>query len=213
MHGSPLKRKNFRRRNEGAHGTVKQDMNERRLLALGLLLSLLLAGSYSDYVAVRQKFAAIESDKLKPGSRVSLTRAELNAYVQQDLARRFPDGVRNLALDLAKGAAVGSALVDFNRVRRAQGKDPGWFWSRVLNGERPVRVTARVASQNGSATVDVQEVEISGMTLDGPVLDYLVSNYLLPNYPGAKVGQAFELGHHIERLDVQPGVVHVLIGH
>ncbi|MFB3826027.1 MAG: hypothetical protein ACE15B_04625 [Bryobacteraceae bacterium] len=188
-------------------------MRERGALGLGLALALTLgvAASQSDYAAARRKFAAIAGDKLKPGSRVSLTRAELNAYIQLDLARRFPDGVRNLSLDLAKGAAVGSALVDFNRVRRAQGKAPGWFWGRILEGERPVRVTARVASGNGWATVNVQEVEISGMTLDGPVLDYLVSSYVLPNYPGAKVGEAFELGHNIDRLEIQPGVVHVVI--
>jgi hypothetical protein len=60
--------------------------------------------------------------------------------------------------------------------------------------------------------VDVQKVEISGMEIDGRTLDFLIQNVLLPLYPDAAVGRPFELGHHIERLDVQPGAVRVVIG-
>jgi hypothetical protein len=75
-----------------------------------------------------------------------------------------------------------------------------------------VSVTARVRSANGHATVDVQKVEISGVTIDGKTLDFLIQNFLLPIYPDAAVGRPFELGHRIEKLDVQPASVGVLIG-
>jgi hypothetical protein len=44
------------------------------------------------------------------------------------------------------------------------------------------------------------------------MLDFLIQQYLVPNYPAAKVGQPFELGHRIERLDVRPSEVGVVIG-
>jgi hypothetical protein len=44
------------------------------------------------------------------------------------------------------------------------------------------------------------------------MLDYLIRNYLLPNYPQAKVGQWFELGHRMDRLEIKPAGVTVVIG-
>jgi hypothetical protein len=84
--------------------------------------------------------------------------------------------------------------------------------SKILDGERPVRVTAAVTSGRGRATVNVQKVEISGMAIDGAVLDYLIRNYLLEIYPQAKVGEPFTMGHRIERLDVRPSGIAVVIG-
>jgi hypothetical protein len=84
--------------------------------------------------------------------------------------------------------------------------------AKLLDGERPVSVTARVHSGGGKATVDVERVEISGMVIDGRMLDFLIQNFLLAMYPTAVVGRPFELGHRIDRLDIQPGGVGVVIG-
>jgi hypothetical protein len=84
--------------------------------------------------------------------------------------------------------------------------------SKLLDGERPVSVTARIQSGGGKATVDVQSVEISGLTVDGKMLDFLIQNFLLPMYPDAVVGKPFELGNRIDRLDIQPGSVTAIIG-
>jgi hypothetical protein len=157
----------------------------------------------------RQKLDSIDSDRLRPGTRITLTPPELNAYI----AHEAPEGVRNPRLELPEpGLAKGSALVDFGRVRRSQGRPPGWILSKLLDGERPVSVTARIRSGGGRATVDVQRVEISGMVIDGATLDFLIQNVLLPLYPAAAVGRPFELGHHVEKLDVRRGSVDVVIG-
>jgi hypothetical protein len=180
----------------------------RILLAVAGLFLPLLCGSYTAYESAKQKFELIESESLRAGSRVSLTPRELNAYVE----REAPDGVRNPTLDLGSGSATGSALVDFLKLRRAQGQQPGWLMSKLLEGERPVRVVARVTSGNGRAQVDVQSVEISGISIEGRMLDYLIRNYLHSYYPGAKVGEPFELGHRIDRLEIKPSSVGVVIG-
>ena len=141
-----------------------------------------------------------------------LTPAELNAYARKEVADVAPDGVRNPRLELGPGTATASALIDFGKLRRAQGKSPGLLMSYLLDGERPVTITARIRSSQGTATVDVQQVQISGMTIEGGLLDFLIRNYLMRIYPNAKVGQPFALGHRIERLDVQPSAVDVFIG-
>jgi hypothetical protein len=187
-------------------------MGTRTFLVLALLTAPLLPSVSPDYQAVVHKFSLIEQDRLKPGSHVVLTPAELNAYARQEIAEVAPGSVRNSRLDLGSGTATASALIDFGKLRRAEGKPPGWMMAYLLDGERPVTVTARIRSANGIATVDVQRVEISGIAVEGRLLDFLIRNYLIPAYPDAKIGEPFQLGHRIERLDVQPSAVNVIIG-
>ena len=174
-------------------------------------LPLLVYSSRSDYASVQHKFELIEKDQLRPGSRVTLSPRELNAYAQEEVPKIAPDGVREPKLELGAGTATGSAIVDFLKLRSAQGKPPGWIMRQLLQGEHPVTVTAHIDSGGGRATVDVQRVEVSGVVIEGRMLDYLIQNYLIPYYPEAKVGQPFELSHRIDRLDVQPTHVDVIL--
>ncbi|MCL5744674.1 MAG: hypothetical protein M1541_12235 [Acidobacteria bacterium] len=184
----------------------------RALLALPLAGLFLLYGTDSQYLSARHKIGLIESDTLRPGTRVVLSQGELNSYVQREIASVAPRGIRQPSVGLSNGGASGAALIDFGELQRAQGNEPGWLMSKLLDGERPVRVSATIQSANGRAVVNVQRVEISGIAIEGATLDYLIRNYLMQYYPEAKVGRPFELGHHIERLEVQPSAVAVVIG-
>jgi len=175
----------------------------------GMLAAGVLIAGYTDYASCEHKFELIESERLQPGSRVDLSTGELNAWV----AAEAPPGVRDPRIAVtAAETATGSALVDFGKLSRAEGHPPGWLMSKLLDGERPVSVTARVRSEGGSATVDVQRVAISGVVIDGRTLDFLIQHFLLPLYPNAAVGRPFELGHNIRKLDVQPRAISVYIG-
>jgi hypothetical protein len=162
-----------------------------------------------DYDSAKRKLDLIDSGSSRPGTRVELTPRELNAYI----AHEVPPGVRNPKMEVVSpGVTTGTAMIDFGQVRRAQGYSPGWLMSKLLDGERPVSVTARITSAHGQATVDVQRVVVSGVEIDGKTLDFLIHNFLLAMYPDAAVGRPFELGHRIERIDVQPAAVGVVIG-
>jgi hypothetical protein len=174
-----------------------------------LVLATALGAAYTDYTSAKRKLDLIESDRLRAGARVDLSERELNAYAQHEA----PAGVRNLRLDIApSGLATGSALIDFNALSRAQGNSPGWLMSKLLEGERPVSVTARLTSSNHQARVNVERVTISGLELDGRTLDFLIQNVLLAVYPDAAVDRPFELGHNVERLEVRGQGVSVVIG-
>jgi len=184
----------------------------RRFWLLALLTGpFLVYSARSDYASCQRKFDLIENDKLKAGAKVTLSPSELNAYVEQELPKVVPQGVREPKLQLGVGTATGSAMIDFVKLQSAQGKPPGWLMRQLLQGERPVAVTARIESAAGRATVNVQKVEISSVTIEGRMLDYLIHNYLLPYYPDAKVGEPFELSHNIDRLEVQPTRVDVIL--
>jgi hypothetical protein len=172
------------------------------------LFAVAVAVAYDNYSSAKQKLDLIEADRLGTGAHVSLTYPELDAWA----AHEAPDGVRNPHIRVtSRGTATGSAMIDFAKVRRAQGQPPGWLMSKLLEGERPVSVTVRIRSSGGVATVDVERVEISGVVIDGSTLDFLIQNILLPLYPDAAVGRPFELGHRIDHMDVAPTAVAVVI--
>ena len=176
------------------------------------VVAILAGASTAEYHAAQQKFQLIESGQLKPGSRVDLTPGELNAYLEQEIPM-VTAGVRQPKVKVLRAeVAEATALINFAEVRRSQGDPPGWLMTQLLDGERPVTVTARIRSAAGSATVDVLSVQISGVTIDGRMLDFLIQHFLLPLYPDAAIGRPFELSDRIERLDVQPARVAVLIG-
>jgi hypothetical protein len=178
-------------------------------MAASLPLVCALSATTADYQSAQRKIDGIESDRLRPGARVELTPRELNAYAEHNV----PAGVSNPQIQVTEpGTATGSALVDFGKLQRSLGYQPGWLLSKLLDGERPVSVTARIHSSGGQATVDVQSVQVSGLKIDGATLDFLIRNVLLPVYPGAVVGRPFDLGHRIQSLEVKPGAVGVLIG-
>lgn len=183
----------------------------RRAWIAGVLLPL-VAGPAPEHLSAKRKFQSIQSETLRPGTRVVITGSELNAWILGEFSQIAPAGVRQPQVELGSGTATGTALIDFVRIRQAQGKPPSWMVAKLLGGERPVRVITKIRSQAGTATVDVVRVEVSGIPVEGAILDFLIRNYLLPNYPEAKVGQPFDLGYRMERIEVQPSQAFVIIG-
>jgi hypothetical protein len=121
--------------------------------------------------------------------------------------------VRNPRLVLTDPETVtGTALVDFGKLRRAQGYQPGWLMSKLLDGERPVSATARIHSGGGKVTVEVERAAISGIEIDGGTLDFLIQNFIVPFYPEAMVGHPVPMGFRIDKLQLAPAGVGVLVG-
>src|SRR5579884_1881457 len=120
--------------------------------------------------SVDYKLDRIRLHEVRPGSAVVFSQRELNAWVSSQVPRYAPHGVRNTHLDLGSGTVSATALIDFLKVRQAQGVETNWLLARLITGEHPVRVSARLQSARGRATVYLQQVEISGMTISGDTL-------------------------------------------
>jgi hypothetical protein len=163
------------------------------------------------YESAKRKIELVQEDKAKPGSRVWLSLAELNAYGKNAALTAAPQGLRNPRLELGNGAAAGSALIDFLKVRQIKGPAPNALVAWFLSGERPVRAEARIESGHGRATVRLQKVTVSWLTAQGAVLDFLIENFLLPFYPQAKIGTPFDLKHNVDRFEISPAGVNVVI--
>lgn len=177
-----------------------------------LLVLALAAAPTADYKRAHQKVDLIRSDKAAKRSAVVFTPAEINAYAAGELAAAVPVGARNPKIQLRASGATGTALLDFVKLRTAQGEPPGRLMSWLLAGERPVAVTVRLRSAGGQCTVFVDSVEISGIPVRGAMLDWLIENYLVPRYPEAKIGKPFQLEHNMDRIEVSAGGVRVVMG-
>jgi hypothetical protein len=112
---------------------------------------------------------------------------------------------------LGDGKATGIALIDFLKLRHARGVESGWIMRQLLKGERPVKVTTRIESGQGRATVHLERVEISGVPISGSALDFLVDKFLLTLYPEAKIGRPFELQHRVDRVEIRPAEVRFVV--
>lgn len=182
------------------------------LMIVALAGATVPATTMSEYRSFQQKAQRIQEGKVPSGGNVKFTSPEVNAWLEMEVSEAVPPGVRDLRARLLTGnTASGSAIVDFVKLRSAQGKPPNWLVGKLLQGEHEVSVTIRVKSGGGRATLTPVRVEISGVPVSGATLDFLVQNYLIPNVPDAKVGKPFSLKYDVERIDVSQGAAYVYI--
>jgi hypothetical protein len=187
----------------------------KRLAAAFAVMLLAAAGgaTVGESQSAARKFARIESGRLSAGTRIPFSPGELNSWMRDKAREYAPQGVRNLRIDLATNEATGSANIDFLKLREATtGEQPGWLMKNLFSGERPVRVTARFASQNGRARVDVERVEISGVPIEGRALDFLIDAYVRGTFPDAQVSEWFRLRDRVDHFSVARDGVVVVIG-
>ncbi|MCC6586683.1 MAG: hypothetical protein IT168_08190 [Bryobacterales bacterium] len=172
-----------------------------------LVIGALVAAAESEYESARRKADLIESDQAKPGSTVSFSVAEANAYAREEARKEVGDGLRNTKVWFGSGTASGSATIDFVKVQTARGKPPGMLMRLMLEGEKDVQVTVRVESRGGQAKIDVDEVYINGLAIPKSAVNLLIDYYVMPRYPEAKIGQWFELRHRVDTIGVTAGGV------
>jgi hypothetical protein len=167
--------------------------------------------SSPEAASAASKLSLIRSGHATPGSTVTFSSREINAYATAQLPTYVPRGLRNARVELGNGSITGTALVDFVQLRQAAGQTTNWFLAKLLEGERPVRVTTSVQSNRGQATVYLRSVEISGISVSGSSLDFLIDNFVRPVFPEVCVNQPFPLLDNIERIEVRPNAASALI--
>lgn len=189
-----------------------------RLATLKTMRWLLLAFAASALFAAnpladtaQKKLDSISDRKLKPGAVVTLSAAEINAWIHEKAIKAFPEGIRNEHINLGPGTADGTALIDLLKIGKNKGKDVNALIARLIEGERPLRILIRVDSANGRCTVYLTRVELSGVAIDGSILDFLIKHFVQPRYPDIKINEPFELDYNIDRIEIQPAGVRVVI--
>jgi hypothetical protein len=173
-------------------------------LLCGMTIACSLRGADPLAANVTRKLDVIQSGQAKPGAVVRFTQGELNAWVRVKAPAIVQDGFREPRLVLGNGQASASALIDFLKVRHASGLETNWLVSKLIQGEKLVKVTASIQSAHGRATVHLLQVEIGGLEVKGAPLDFLVQNFFLPFYPDAEIDEPFDLADKVDRIEVTP---------
>ncbi len=161
--------------------------------------------------SVSKRLDLIESGQAKPGSVFRFTPSELNAWVRVKAPSVVTDGFRQPQLVLGNGEATATALVDFLKVRHANGIETNWLIAQLIQGEKLVKARASIQSAHGRATVHVVRVEIGGLAVTGAALDFLVQNFFRPFYPEAKIDEPFDLAGNVDRIEITPAEARVYI--
>ena len=183
-------------------------MVRRSFLLVLVLPALFAADPLAD--SAQKKLDAISDAKLKPGSTVVLSPQEINAWLHEKAVKAFPEGLRNEHVELGVGTTDGTAIVDLLKIQKNKSSVNSLI-ARLIEGERPLKISIRVESANGRAAVFLTRVELSGVALDGSILDFLIKQFIQPRYPDIKINQPFDLDFNIDRIEIQPTGVRILI--
>jgi hypothetical protein len=180
-----------------------------RLLTLTMLCAPVLIAGDQYFQSAETKLDAIENGTAKRGSVIFFSIQEINSWARYKVPEIVPQGIRNQKVTLASDSGTAYALMDFLKMRHAEGKASGWLMERLIEGERPVTIAIHVQSGGGQCLVDLTRVEISGVVATGTVLDFLVKTFFMPLYPTAHIGEKFEIGYNIDRIELRPTGVRV----
>src|SRR5579872_3184157 len=145
-----------------------------------LLLAAVALAQAADPVAegVQKKLDAIENGRARPGSVTVVSAAELNAWVRFKLPAIAPEGVRQPHIELGYNSATATAYVNFLQLRHGAGYETNWLMRKMIDGEKFVKVNARIKSRGGTGTVTLQRGAIAGIAVSGSTLDFLTDSFL-----------------------------------
>jgi hypothetical protein len=182
----------------------------RPLLLLALAAVLPLRAADAALERAERKLDHIDSGRARPGSVIVFTPVEMNAWARGRVPQMY-QGIRNPAVQLDAGAATGSAFIDFLKMRQGEGLATNSLIAKLIEGERPLKVSIQLESSQGRATVHLSALEISGVAVSGAPLDFLVNEFFLHLFPDAKLNQSFELRDNIDRIELRRDGVRVTI--
>ena len=180
----------------------------RPLLLLALAAVIPLRAADAAFARAESKLDRIESGHARPGSVIVFTPAEMNAWARGRVPQMY-QGIRDPAVQLGAGTASGSAFVDFLKMRQGEGLATNSLVAKLIQGERPLKVSVQLESAQGRATARLTRLEISGVAVTGAPLDFLVNEFFLHLFPDAKVNQPFDLHDNIDRIELRPDGVRV----
>lgn len=159
--------------------------------------------------AARNKITTIKKDKATPGSTITLSSAELNAWARAELGEENL-GVRNPKIGLGPGSLHLEATADFGKLAGGKNNKDGML-AKVLAGDRLIKMAMRPEAVGGKLTVHLDLVEISGIQLSGALLR-LAAGLVLSQLSGDIVlDEPFKLGHNIDSASVSPDGVRINI--
>ena len=127
------------------------------------------------------------------------TEKEVNTYVASDNVK-LPVGVQSLKLAGTPGVIIGTAQVDFDRVR--EGVPSSNPLLGIFSGVHEVVVAAHAHGSGRTGYVHVDSVSLDGVEVPHFVLELFVEKFLTPKYPQIGIDSQFALPDRIDMATV-----------
>ena len=145
-----------------------------------------------------RKVDALEANAARnPPRRMStdLTEAEINAYINSP-AVKLPAGVHSPHLTGIDSNVTGTANVDFDQIKAGRSSSNPLLG--LFSGTHDVKVKVRGIGTNGQVNVDVESVEIDGVSVPRMALEFFIDRYLKPKYPEIGMHSTFRMPDRID---------------
>ncbi len=163
--------------------------------------------------AFAKKLAAIALPPAgSSGGQAEFTESEVDAFLQHEISRHYPQGVRQIQFRFQQNRLSARALVDFDEMQADSanaGKSLVWA---LLQGEHWVQVSGKFTAENGLGRYDILGIRIDEQEIPRVLIDLLLDHYVLPKYPGAAPNTDFHLPFKIRSIELTPGKVFVRYG-
>ena len=117
-----------------------------RLLISVLACAPVLSAGDAAVRSALAKLHMIENGAAKRGSVIFFSLQEINSWAYYMVPGIVPEGIRNQKVTLGTDSGSAYALMDFLRMRHAQGKATNWMMSKLIEGERPVTIAIHLES-------------------------------------------------------------------
>ena len=145
------------------------------------------------YTSAAAQIARVENGR---NQTVTFTADELSAFVNEG-GVILPAGVSDVKFAGKSGTITGTTKVDFDKI--TSGKSSMNPLMMLFSGMHDVTVTADGQGSGGRATVNVQTVEIDGVTVPHAALEYFVNKYVQPKYgPNVGLNSTFQMPAHVD---------------
>jgi len=168
--------------------------------------------SWTDADSLSRKLRQIRTDArsrggFRRGSRVEVTEAELNSYLNLTIASQMPEGVTDVAFGFDAGKLEAKAMVDLERVRGQAPALGSWSPLAILGGSLAVELKGRLFGDDGFATVQLESVTVGSLPVPLSVLAGVVaSSTQSPKRPrGFDILAPFRLPYSVKKVRLEPG--------
>jgi hypothetical protein len=142
------------------------------------------------------------------GRRTPVTQDELNSWFAFRAKTLLPNGVIQPEVTIVgQGRLAGQAIVDLDTVAKRRSRGGAFDPWALIGGRVPVKVAGILHTRNGTARIEIESAEVSGLPVPPALLQELVSFYSRsPERPaGLRLDDTFALPASIRQIEVGQG--------